>query len=142
MFLTIMMFWKVWFPTNAKRAEINGNIKYIHIAVAAISLVLSLIPVATALGTGGYVISSFPVFLNYCYPRNSAVFFYAFILPFCINLPIGSTFNVLTLYKVLSLKQRLINKVKHYITPVTKIIYLYITYDIYYYAVWQQESGM
>ena len=111
MFLTIMIFWKVWFPTNAKRAEVNEYIKYIHITIVAISLVLSLIPVVTALGTGGYVISSFPVFLNYCYPRNSVVFFYAFILPFCINQPVGSTFNLLTLYRVLSLKQHLINKV-------------------------------
>ena len=92
LFLTIMIFWKVWFPTNAKHAEVKGYIKCIHIAIAAIlPIVLSLIPVAAALGTGGYVISSLPVFLNYCYPRNSVVFFYAFILPFCINQPAGST---------------------------------------------------
>ena len=111
MFLTVMIFWKVWFPTDAKHAEVNGCMKYIHIAIAAISLLLSLIPVAAALGTGGYVISSFPVFLNYCYPRSSIVFFYAFILPFCINRPVGSTFNLATLYRVLSLKEYLINKV-------------------------------
>ena len=111
LFLTIMIFWKVWFPTNAKNAEIKGYTKYIHIAMVAISFILSLIPVAAALGTGGYVISIFPVYLNFCFPRNTDVFFYAFILPFCISQPAGSTFNLLTLYKVLSLKQHLINKV-------------------------------
>ena len=85
--------------------------KYIHVAIVVVSILLSLIPVCAALGTGGFVISSFPVFLNYCYPRNSATFFYTFILPFCINLPAGSTFSVLTLYKVLDLKQKLLRKV-------------------------------
>ena len=111
LFLTIMIFWKVWFPTDAKNAEVKGYTKYIHIVIVAISLVLSVIPVAAALATGGFVISSFPVYLNFCHPRNSDVIFYAFILPFCINQPAGSTFNLLTLYKVLSLKQHLINKV-------------------------------
>ena len=106
-----MIFWKVWFPTNAKGAEVNGYTKYIHGAIVTISLVLSLLPVGTALGTGGYVISVFPAYLNYCYPRNVATFFYSFILPFCITLPIGSTFNLFTLWKVLNIKKHLLNKV-------------------------------
>ena len=111
LFLTIMIFWKVWFPTNAKNAEAKGYTIYIHIAVVAMSIVLSLVPVAAALGTGGYTLSIFPVHLKFCQPRNLDVLFYAFILPFCINQPAGSTFNLLTLYKVLSLKQHLIKKV-------------------------------
>ena len=111
LFLTIMIFWKVWFPTNAKNAEVKGYMKFIHIAIVVISIVLSLIPVAAALGTGGYTLFIFPVHLSFCYPRNLDVLFYAIDLPFCINLPAGSTFNLLTLYKVLNLKQQLINKV-------------------------------
>ena len=111
LFLTIMIFWKVWFPTNAKNAEVKGYMKFIHITIVIISIVLSLIPVSAALGTGGYTLSMFPVHLNFCQPRNVDVLFYAFILPFCINQPAGSTFNLLTLHKVLNLKQQLINKV-------------------------------
>ena len=106
-----MIFWKVWFPTNAKNAEVKGYTKYIHTAIVAISLILSLIPVAAALGTGGYVVSIFPVYLSFCHPRNLYVLFYVGILPFCINQSAGSTFNLLTLYKVLSLKKHLIKKV-------------------------------
>ena len=85
--------------------------KFIHISVLVISLVLSLIPVAAALGNGGYTITIFSVYLSFCQPRNINVLFYAFVLPFCINQPAGSTFNLLILYKVLSLKKQLINKV-------------------------------
>ena len=106
-----MIFWKVWFPTNAKNAEVKGYMKFIHLAIVVISIVLSVIPVAAAIGTGGYTLSMFPVHLSFCGPRNLDVLFYAFILPFCINQPAGSTFNLLTLYKVLNLKQQLINKV-------------------------------
>ena len=112
LFLTIMIFWKVWFPTNAKNAEVKGYMKFIHLAIVVISIMLSVIPVAAALGTGGYTLSIFPVHLNFCGPRNLDVLFYAFILPFCINQPAGSTFNLLTLYKVLNLKQQLIHKVR------------------------------
>ena len=111
LFLTIMIFWKVWFPTNAKNAEVKGYMKFIYLAIVMISIVLSVIPVAAALGTGGYTLSMFPVHLSFCGPRNLDILFYAFILPFCINQPAGSTFNLLTLYKVLNLKQQLIKKV-------------------------------
>ena len=106
-----MIFCKVWFPTHVKNAEIKGYMKFIHISVLVISMVLSLIPVAAALGNEGYAITIFSIYLSFCQPRNLDVVFYAFILPICINQPAGSTFNLLTLYKVLSLKEQLINKV-------------------------------
>jgi hypothetical protein len=111
LFLTIMIFWKVWFPTNAKNAEVKGYMKFIHIGVVTVSVILSLVPVAAVLGTGGYTLYIFPVYLSFCQPRNLDVLFYSFILLFCINQPAGSTFNLLTLYKVLNLKQQLISKV-------------------------------
>ena len=111
LFLTIMIFWKVWFPTHVKNAEIKGYMKFIHISVLVISIVLSLIPVAAALGNEGYTITIFSIYMSFCQPRNLDVVFYAFILPICINQSAGSTFNLLALYKVLSLKKQLINKV-------------------------------
>jgi hypothetical protein len=106
-----MIFWKVWFPTNAKNAQVKGYMKFIHIGVVAVSVILSLVPVAAALGTGGYTIYIFSIYLSFCQPRNINALFYSLVLPFCINQPAGSTFNLLTLYKVLNLKQQLINKV-------------------------------
>jgi hypothetical protein len=92
--------------------------KFIHIGVVAVSVILSLVPVAAALGTGGYTLSIFPVHLGFCLPQNIDVTFYAIVLLLCINQSVGSTFNLLTFFKVLSLKQQLINKVANleYIT--------------------------
>ena len=112
LFLASNIFWKVWFPDSARRFTTQGYTKYLHIATVAVSLIASTFPVAAALGTGGYVITSFPAFLNYCSPRNLDTFFYSFILPFCLILPTGSTFNLLTLWKVLKVKQHLIKVLK------------------------------
>ena len=111
LFLAISIFWKVWFPDHARRVKGQGYTKYLHIATVFVSLTASAIPVAAALGTGGYVISSFPAYLNYCYPRNAGIFFYSFILPFCLILPTGCTFNLLTLWKVLKVKKDLLKNV-------------------------------
>ena len=114
LFLATNIFWKVWFPVNARSAQVNGYTKYIHLTIVGLSLTLSIVPIGAAVATGGYVISSFPPFLNYCYPRNSATFFYSYVLPFCIILPTGSTFNLLTLWKVLSFRKHLLKQVKGY----------------------------
>ena len=111
LFLAINIFWKVWFPHSSKRFKTQGYTKHLHIATVVLSLTVSCIPVAAALGTGGFVISSFPSFLSYCYPRNADASFYSFILPLCLTLPTGSTFNLLTLWKVLKVKGDLINTV-------------------------------
>ena len=65
LFLTIMIFWKVWFPTNAKNAEIKGYMKFIHITIVTFSIVLSAIPVDAELGTGGYMLSVFSAFASH-----------------------------------------------------------------------------
>ena len=82
-----------------------------HIGVVVLSLMLSLVPVVSTLASGGYVISVFPSFLTYCNPRNSAVFFYSFVLILCIVLPTGSTFNLLTLWNVLRVRKHTLKQV-------------------------------
>ena len=114
LFLTIITFWKIWFPANAKSSQAKGCNTYFHIAVVVLSLTLSMIPIGASLATGGYAINTFSSSLNVCYPRNSAAFFYSFVVPFCIILPTGSTFNLLTFWKVLRVKKHLIKQVIMY----------------------------
>ena len=102
-FLAAIIFWQVWFPISARKARLSGYTKYMHIAVVALCFILSTVPAIAALGSGGYVIPVFPSFLNRCYPKNLSAIFYPYIFVFCITLPIGSTFNLLTLWKILSL---------------------------------------
>lgn len=110
-FHTMTIFWKVWFPIHARNFKVNGHIKYLHLIIIGLALTFPIIPVGAALGTGGYVISAYPPSLNYCFPRSSDTFFYTFILPFCIIFSIGTTFNLLTLWKVLRIRKQLSSEV-------------------------------
>lgn len=104
LFLSVVIFYQVWFPVNARKARQNGHTKYIHAVVVVLSLVLSTIPVAAALGSGGYVIAVTPAFLEFCYDRNLVAFFYPNILIPCIILSVGNTFNLLNFWKVMRLR--------------------------------------
>ena len=90
------------------------NMKFIHITIVAFSIIvhLFLLPLHLELEAIHYLFFQFiSTFASHETYTIIDVLFYAFILPFCINQPAGSTFNLLTLYKVLNLKQQLINKV-------------------------------
>ena len=114
LFLTIIIFWQVWFPVNARKARQNGHTKYIHAVVVVLSLVLSTIPVAAALGSGGYGTFVFPAFLNICFPRNLAAFFHSSIFIPCIILSIGNTFNLLNFWKVMRFRKQSLQQVAIY----------------------------
>lgn len=96
LFHTIILFWKVYFPVHAKQFKYS---KCLHIVIVVIALVFPVIPIGTAFGTGGYIITTFPP-LNNCFARNPAAIFYPFILPKCIIFPTGITFILITIWKL------------------------------------------
>ena len=104
-FHTIIIFWKIWFPFQARNFSVNGYSKYLHITIVVVSACLSLIPVATDLGTGGFVISTNPPFLNFCYPRSPDAFFYTAIFTYSIVISIGVTLNLLTFWKLVRMNK-------------------------------------
>ena len=106
-FHSLTIFWTVWFPIHARNFKVSGYLKYLHLVIVISSITIPIIPVGVALGTGGYVISVNPPHLNFCYPRSPVTFFYTFTLPFCIVFPIGVTFNLCTLWKLLRMKKLL-----------------------------------
>ena len=102
----------LWFPVYARSVKFRGHYRYLHLAVIMMSLTLALIPVVSAFATGGYTIFTFSSLLSVCYPKDSAVFFYTFVVPFCVVLPAGSTFNLLTLWKVIRIRKNIPSQVK------------------------------
>ena len=101
---TIAVFWSVWFPVHTRKIRRTKYIKFIHVIIIVIVLTLPMIPVGVLFGTGGYVLSSYTVSLSTCIPRNLTTALYVFILPICIVIPAGITFNLLTVWKLLKIR--------------------------------------
>lgn len=95
-FHATILFWRVQFPIHAKQFQYY---KCLHAAIVVFALLFPMIPIGVALGTGGYVITSFSP-LNNCFARNPAASFYPFILPKCVIFPIGITFTLMTIWKL------------------------------------------
>ena len=110
-FHTVSVFWKVWFPIHARQLKIMGHIKYIHMAIVVITLILSMIPIGVAFGTGGYVIYGLIPGLSSCLTRNPDAYFYSFVLPLCILYIIGMTLIILILWTILRMKLHLSGQV-------------------------------
>ena len=47
----------MWFPFHAKHFNSEGYFRYIHVAIIAFTLLISILPVGVVFGTGGYVIT-------------------------------------------------------------------------------------
>ena len=101
---TIAVFWSVWFPVHARKIHHTRYIKFIHISVIVIALTLPMIPVGILFGTGGYVLSSYTTSLSTCIPRNLTTAMYVSVLPMCIVISTGITFNLLTVWKLLKIR--------------------------------------
>lgn len=127
LFHTIAIFWNVWFPIRARHFDVHGYTKYMHIVVVVIAFTLSVIPVGVAFGTGGYVISSLIPSLSFCVMRSLAVNYYALVLPICIVFPFGITFNLLTVWKLLRMRQHS-KQVASKLYNVNKPVWLHLPY--------------
>ena len=102
---TVIIFWKVWFPTNARSFRVSGHFKYLHITLVLVTVLLALIPVAASLATGGYITSTDPSFSNFCHPRNLKAIFYTSIFQYSIFISLGVTFNLLTFWKLIRMNK-------------------------------------
>ena len=98
------MFWGLKFPFQAHNFKVTAKMKYLHITVVLLALILPIIPVAVVLGTGGFSFARFPPII--CTARNADVAFYALIIPIDVMLTLGITLLILlfwTIYKVCTL---------------------------------------
>ena len=97
-----MVFWKVWFPINARSFERTVWHKVIHIVIVIVAVTGPVVPIASAFGTGGYKVTNFPPTFA-CFASNPAAAFYPFIMVFCIVFPTGLTLILLTIWKLIAL---------------------------------------
>ena len=111
--LTAALFWKIWFPINARMCETRRQIKYIHITCVLIGTLVPLIPVISLMSIFADNSSSHSDFLDGglgfsftrspplpCYGSDLAVTFYTTIFPSNILLAIGITFIFLIFWRV------------------------------------------
>ena len=108
--LTAALFWKIWFPFNAKKCEANHQVKYIHIGCGIAGFLIPFIPVIAHMasfaqqaksdpaiefvsGGFGFIFANFPPLV--CHGRSKVVIFYSTILPITLLLAVGITFILL-----------------------------------------------
>ena len=90
------LFWKVKFPFHAKAFN---SVKFVHIMVVVVALLLPVTPVISAFVTGGFTMSSFPPLL--CVTKNSNAVYFTLILPISLIAAIGTTLLILILATIL-----------------------------------------
>ena len=88
----VSLFWKIKFPFHARSFETTHRIKYVHITMVIVGLVLPALPVvvtfaAAARDSRGFGLIRFPPIL--CSGLQSDATFYSFVLPINILLAIG-----------------------------------------------------
>ena len=120
-FHTTAIFWKVNFPFHARSFQLSHKVKFVHLAIVLVSLVVPLVPIITVMadfavnlesdvirqarnitftsGGLGFRIIRFPPIL--CSGSDSDAVFYSTVLPINILLVLGSTELVFIFYGLL-----------------------------------------
>ena len=115
--LTVALFWKIWFPFNARHQQSKGQIKYIHLGCGLTGLLVPLIPVIAHVSayaaefnskpsnnvsfvSGGLGFTSIRFPPVPCNGRSEEIIFYTNILPADIMLGIGITLITLIFWMV------------------------------------------
>ena len=114
--LTISLFWKLWFPFNARRRESKHQIKYIHISCILIGILVPFIPIIALMSNYSIQLKSNPSNTTFvsgglgfasvrsppvpCNGNSKEVIFYTNILPADIMLAVGITLIILIFWLV------------------------------------------
>ena len=91
-------FWGILFPFHYQTYKTSGKIRHVHRIAIAVGLLLPLIPVIAAFGTGGYAINTPPTLT--CVPSDRDAIFYGIILLPAVMGLAGLTFQILIFWKL------------------------------------------
>ena len=94
-----VLFWRLQFPFHARYWEQRGALKYIHIVMLFLGVLLPCIPPVIALAVGGFTVVDYWPFL--CSPRGRNARFYAHLLPFSIGLATGLTLLLILTWNII-----------------------------------------
>ena len=116
LFLTIALFWKLWFPFSARQWESRHCIKYIHGICIIAGVLLPLVPVIAQMASFSAKLNSEQSGITFlsgglgfaqlrypplpCNGNDRAVIFYTNILPADIMLGVGITLIILIFWLV------------------------------------------
>lgn len=126
--VTTTLFWKVWFPLDAKTREAKKQIKYIHLGFGLVGLLVPIIPVITVIarfakenpgtdlvsGGLGFNIPRFPPLP--CNAGDVDIIFYTSVLPSIVILAIGLTLILLIFWLLHRVSSKLYFRGAMYIT--------------------------
>ena len=102
----VSLFWTIRFPMHAKTFETSRRVKYVHITMVVIGLVLPTLPVIVTFTTGdpsGFGMTRFPPIL--CTGLQTDSTFYSLVLPINILMIIGIPLLIIifwTIHKVMA----------------------------------------
>ena len=102
----VSLFWTIRFPIHAKRFETSRRVKYFHITMVVVGLVLPTLPVIVTFTTGdpsGFGMTRFPPILCTGLQKDST--FYSLVLPINILMIIGIPLLIIifwTIHKVMA----------------------------------------
>ena len=113
--LTAALFWKIWFPFNAKKCEAKHQVKYIHIGCGLAGFLIPFIPVITHMSSFAQRAKSDPTidfvsgglgFTSVRFPplpcngNSKVIIFYTNIFPSNLILAAGITLILLIFWLV------------------------------------------
>ena len=98
------MFLGVVLPLRIQQLDASGKIKYIHITMVLLGLVLPCVPVAVAFGTGGFSLRDivFPPII--CFGRDRGATVYSHSIVDSIIIATGVSLLILVFYKFIKVK--------------------------------------
>ena len=99
----VSLFWGIQFPFHARSFKTTGRIKYIHITMVIVGLVLPTLPVVVAFtpgnpNTSGFGLTRFPPILCTSLQRDPS--FYSLVLPINILLAIGVPLVIIVFWTI------------------------------------------
>ena len=99
----VSLFWGIQFPFRARSFKTTGRIKYIHIAMVIVGLVLPTLPVIVTFTAGnpstrGFGLMRFPPILCTSWQRDPT--FYSLVLPINILLAIGVPLVIIVFWTI------------------------------------------
>ncbi len=98
LFHIISIFWSIQFPIHQRKVAKAGYIKYVHLAMVMVALLVPAVFAGVPFATGGYGLSRFPP--NLCHAVDPDTIYYVFMLPSTFIMPIGVSLMVIILQAV------------------------------------------
>ena len=103
-FLVVVVFLGVVFPIRMQQLDASGKIKYIHITMVLLGLILPCVPVAVTFGTGGFSLRDtvFPPIICLGVDRGATV--YSLSIVESILVATGISLLILVFHKFIKVK--------------------------------------